>query len=78
MVGRLQTVIAVVISALVVAVGMVLAGTWYVSARTAENGCTAEAERRGSTSVSGYTWPWSPLGTTCTFDDGASETRLFW
>jgi hypothetical protein len=78
LVGNLRTVVAVVTAALVVALGIVLAGTWYVSARTAENGCTAEAERRGSTSVSGYTWSWSPMGTTCVFDGGASETRLFW
>jgi hypothetical protein len=57
-----------------------LIGVRFVSAHTAENGCTAVAERRGySGGISGYGWSWSPLGTTCVFDDGrVSETRVIW
>ena len=50
----------------------------FVSARTAENGCADEAERRGFSNISDYSWSWSPLGTKCIFDGRASETRLFW
>ena len=65
---------AVVVVALVVALGV-----RFASARTAENRCTDEADRRGETYVT-QSWSWSPPGTTCTFGggDGGSETRLFW
>jgi hypothetical protein len=55
-----------------------LVGVRFVSGRTAENGCTDEAERRGSSTVSTDGWSWSPLGTTCTFGSGGSETHVFW
>jgi hypothetical protein len=71
---------ALYITTAVLAISLVAAflGVRVVSAATAENGCTAEADLRGATSISGYSWSWSPLGTTCTFDHEYSETRLFW
>lgn len=54
-----------------------LAGAWVVGAGTAENGCTVVAADRGYSKVS-IGWSWAPLGTTCTFDNRVSETRLVW
>lgn len=63
--------------AMVSVLGVSLAGIWFLSARTAENGCTFAAEERGFSSVV-IEWSWVPLGTTCTFDDRVSETRILW
>jgi hypothetical protein len=69
-----------VVAAVGVFVLVALIGVRFVSARTAENGCTEVAEQRGdSGGISGYDWSWSPLGTTCVFDEGrVSETRIIW
>lgn len=69
-----STTVAAIAASLAVAV----VGLMFVSGRTAENGCTDAADRRGFTSISDYSWSWSPLGTTCRFDDRVTETRLFW
>ncbi len=64
-----------VLVAAVLVVGVL--GARFVSGRTAESRCSDEADRRGATYVT-QSWSWAPPGTTCTFDVGGSETRLFW
>ncbi|GAA5143717.1 hypothetical protein GCM10023340_09790 [Nocardioides marinquilinus] len=56
---------------------LVALGTSFVSLRMAEGGCETYGAVRGYTSI-GYEWSWSKFGTTCTFDDTVTITRLFW
>lgn len=58
-------------------VGMLVVGLWFVGAKTAENGCVNVADKRGYSNIR-QEWSWAPLGTTCTFDNRVSETRLVW
>jgi hypothetical protein len=66
-----------VFASILLVVLLVALGTSFVSLRMAESACVNYGDVGGYTSI-GYEWSWSKFGTTCTFDDKLTITRLFW
>ena len=70
---RRGVIAGVVLLALVVAVvGYVRIG-WY----RMESACTADRPGEAPVSSVAFEWSWSPLGFACTYDDGRTETSLW-
>ena len=66
----------VTLSLVVLMVAAVVAYGWLGRLRM-ENACSlSNAEGEVHESVT-YSWSWRPLGFTCTYDDGTSETSLW-
>ena len=62
---------------LVLALGAV--GYLRVGWSRMETQCSSEtALSAHSSSGVAYSWTWSPVGFTCTYDDGSSETSLWY
>ncbi len=65
--------------ALALLVIVALSGTLYAAVgwHAMESACSLDGAEGPLHMGISYTWSWSPLGFTCTYDDGTSETSLW-
>jgi len=65
--------------AVVVVVSLVIGTALYVRVGwwRMESACSSDAPGASRPSGVSYTWSWQPVGFTCTFTDGSTETSLW-